>query len=296
MRQPQRFIVLVVTFGLLLAGCGEAERKNGAAVSGPPLADGGPDPTATPGRPGPSGTEWPKPPQATRVRTADPDPNPPQAPQSNVTIPSSLVGTQWYALPTTDKVVALTFDAGANAAAVPSILATLDAYDVPATFFLTGRWVEEYPEYAARIGARYPVANHSYSHPDLTELSDDGVAVEISDGGDRIEAATGRDTHPLFRFPFGASDPRTIGIANSLGYGCINWTVDTRGWQGTSGGQSANLIVDQVVGALRPGEIVIMHVGSHPTDGSTLDADALPRVIEELRARGYGFATIDQYL
>jgi peptidoglycan/xylan/chitin deacetylase (PgdA/CDA1 family) len=54
--------------------------------------------------------------------------------------------------------------------------------------------------------------------------------------------------------------------------------------------------VDRVVDALQPGEIVIMHVGSHPTDRSTLDADALPRVIEELRARGYGFATIDQYL
>jgi peptidoglycan/xylan/chitin deacetylase (PgdA/CDA1 family) len=81
-----------------------------------------------------------------------------------------------------------------------------------------------------------------------------------------------------------------------MGYGCINWTVDTRGWMGTSGGQSADSVYQRVVHAARPGEIVIMHVGSHPTDHSTLDADALPRVIEEIRARGYGFVTLDQSL
>lgn len=44
---------------------------------------------------------------------------------------------------------------------------------------------------------------------------------------------------------------------------------------------------------LQPGEIVLMHVGSHPTDGSTLDADALPRMIDDIRARGYSFVTLE---
>jgi peptidoglycan/xylan/chitin deacetylase (PgdA/CDA1 family) len=202
------------------------------------------------------------------------------------------VGTQWYALPTTEKVVALTFDAGANADAVPSILQTLAEKGVPATFFLTGRWVEVYPEYAAQIGAAYPVANHSYSHPDLTKLSEAEVREEIVKAAAAIKRATGQDTHPLFRFPFGASNGGTIGIVNSLGYGAINWTVDTRGWQGTSGGQRADLIVDRVLAALQPGEIVIMHVGSNPDDHSTLDADALPLVIEQILARGYTFVTV----
>jgi peptidoglycan/xylan/chitin deacetylase (PgdA/CDA1 family) len=111
-----------------------------------------------------------------------------------------------------------------------------------------------------------------------------------------IQRATGKDTHPMFRFPFGASGQHTIELVNSLGYGAINWTVDTRGWQGTSGGQDVDQIVDRVLAALQPGEIIIMHVGSHPTDLSTLDADALPRVIEEIRARGYGFFKVDDYL
>jgi peptidoglycan/xylan/chitin deacetylase (PgdA/CDA1 family) len=193
-------------------------------------------------------------------------------------------------------VVALTFDAGANADGIPAILSTLARYDVPGTFFLTGRWVEVYPQHAAEIGARYPVANHSYSHPDLTKLSDPAVREEINRAAAAIEAATGKTTRPMFRFPFGASDQRTIDLANSLGYGAINWTVDTRGWQGTSGGQDVQKVVDRVLAGLQPGEIVIMHVGSHPTDHSTLDADALPRIIEEIRGRGYDFVTVDQYI
>lgn len=207
-----------------------------------------------------------------------------------------MVGTQWYRLPTSRKVVALTFDAGANADAAPSILSTLAEYGVTGTFFLTGKWVEAYPECAAKIGANYPVANHSYSHPDLTKLLDPAVREEISGGAAAIELATGKDSHPVFRFPFGASNQHMIDLVNSLGYGAINWTVDTRGWQGTSGGQDVQKIVDRVLAGLQPGEIVIMHVGSHPTDRSTLDADALPLIIQEIRARGYGFATIDQYL
>jgi peptidoglycan/xylan/chitin deacetylase (PgdA/CDA1 family) len=50
-----------------------------------------------------------------------------------------------------------------------------------------------------------------------------------------------------------------------------------------------------VVGSLRPGEIVLMHVGSNPDDHSTLDADALPELIDALRARGYGFTTLDRW-
>jgi peptidoglycan/xylan/chitin deacetylase (PgdA/CDA1 family) len=222
-------------------------------------------------------------------------PNPPPTPTPTETsgLPDPLVGTQWYTLPTTRKVVALTFDAGANADAVPSILATLRAEGVPATFFLTGRWVEVYPGYAAEIGAAYPVGNHSYSHPDLTGLSDAEVRDEIRRADDAIEAATGRDPRPLFRFPFGAWSDHLIAVVNDEGYGAINWTVDTRGWMGTSGGQSVDSVVQRVLDAATPGEIVIMHVGSNPDDGSTLDADALPRVIDELRALRYSFVLVD---
>ena len=192
--------------------------------------------------------------------------------------------------------VALTFDAGANGDGVASILATLAAKGVPGTFFLTGKWVQVYPELAARIGASYPVGNHSFSHPDLTTLSDAEVTAEVKTAETAIDAATGRIAKPLFRFPFGASSRHLIDLLNGMGYGCINWTVDTRGWMGTSGGQTADSVRQRVLDALRPGEIVIMHVGSNPDDHSTLDADALPRLIDQLKALGYGFVTLDRFV
>ncbi len=225
-----------------------------------------------------------------------PDPSPKPSPTQPGGLPASLVGKEWTVFPTSKKVVALTFDAGANDAGVASILSTLAAQGVPATFFLTGRWAELYPDEARDIASRHPVGNHSYDHPYLTQLSDDAVRTEISKAGTLIEEATGHDCRPLFRFPFGDSDARTIGIANSLGYGGIRWTVDTLGWKGTSGGESVDDVVARVLAGLQPGEIVLMHVGSNPDDGSTLDADALPRIIEALRARGYGFVTLDQYV
>jgi peptidoglycan/xylan/chitin deacetylase (PgdA/CDA1 family) len=225
-----------------------------------------------------------------------PSPSQTASPVRPSSLPSSLIGTEWVTLPTTQHVVALTFDAGANDAGVASILATLRSEGIPATFFLTGRWTELYPDEARQIGRSYPVGNHTETHPYLTTLSDQQVRNEIESAGEEIRSATGRDDRPMFRFPYGDSDARTIGIANDLGYGGIRWTVDTLGWKGTSGGETADRIVGRVLDGLRPGAIVLMHVGSNPDDGTTLDADSLPRMIEEIRARGYSFVMVPDYL
>ena len=190
--------------------------------------------------------------------------------------------------------VALTFDAGGNDAGVASILATLGARGVPATFFLTGRWTEIYPQQARRIAAAYTVGNHTQTHPHLTDLPDGEVAAEVTGAEQAIRDATGRDPRPLFRFPYGDVDARVLADVHGLGYGGIRWTVDTLGWEGRGAGQSVDSVVARAVGGASPGEIVLMHVGS-AQDGSTLDADALGRIIDGLRAKGYGFASIADY-
>jgi len=76
----------------------------------------------------------------------------------------------------------------------------------------------------------------------------------------------------------------------------VRWSVDTLGWKGTSGGMTAQLVADRAVAGLQPGEIVLMHIGSNPDDGTTLDADALPQVISRIRQAGYGFTTLDAVL
>ncbi|HSR24938.1 MAG TPA: polysaccharide deacetylase family protein, partial [Candidatus Eisenbacteria bacterium] len=211
------------------------------------------------------------------------------------TLPASLSGAEWTRLPTTRPVVALTFDSGGNSAGVAPILAALGQQGVPATFFMTGRWTEVYPDLSRQIASRYPVGNHTYSHPHLTTLTDAQVADEISRGEAAIETATGRDPHPLFRFPYGETDARTLDLLHRQGYGGIRWTVDSLGWKGGSAGQSADTVVSRVLANLQPGEIVLMHVGG-AEDGTTLDADALPRIIAEVRARGYSFVTVGAFV
>jgi peptidoglycan/xylan/chitin deacetylase (PgdA/CDA1 family) len=200
-------------------------------------------------------------------------------------------------IPTGDRIVALTFDAGANADAVPSILSTLAAERVRATFFLTGTFVDQFPDRArAIVAAGHRLGNHSVDHPHFTDLGGSEIRTQIRDAERAIRAGAAADPRPLFRFPYGDRDARTIAAVNALGYVPVRWTVDSLGWQGTSGGRSVAEVVDRVLGAAQPGEIVLMHVGSHPTDRSTLDADALPQVVGGLRERGYRFVTLDALL
>jgi peptidoglycan/xylan/chitin deacetylase (PgdA/CDA1 family) len=221
---------------------------------------------------------------------------PPPAAPTAPGIPQSLLGQDVEVVPTSERVVALTFDAGGNAAGLNSILATLAAEGVPGTFFLTGRWADAHPDAVGAISAAgHRLGNHSVSHPAFTTLSDAALRDEVVEAEASIRAGGG-DPRPLFRFPLGDRDARTIAAVNDLGYLPVRWTVDTLGWQGTSGGMTADTVGDRVVGALQPGEIVLMHVGSHPDDGSTLDADALPEVIAQLRAAGYSFVTLDVLL
>ena len=205
----------------------------------------------------------------------------------------SLLGVDWTRIPTTAPVVALTFDAGANADAVASIRSTLQSRNVPATFFLTGQWVRAFPAEAnALAAAGFLVGNHTDTHPELTTLTDAQVQAQVQNAQRSILLTNGAEVRPLFRFPFGDVDGRVLGLVNGLGYVPVRWTVDTLGWQGTSGGMTVQRVVDRVMAALQPGEIVLMHVGSHPTDGSMLDAAALPQIIDGIRARGYGFVTL----
>lgn len=211
-------------------------------------------------------------------------------------LPARLLATDIEVIPTTKKIVALTFDAGASAAGVRDILRVLENREAKATFFLTGAFASRYPVRSRRIATAHVVGNHTYDHPDLTTLTSAAVLAQIADAERTILTITGENPRPYFRFPFGARDTRTIGLVNGSCYVAVRWTVDTLGWRGTSGGQTVDTVVARVRRALRPGAIVLMHVGANPTDGSTLDADALGRVIRMVRDRGYRVVTLERLL
>ncbi|WP_307490500.1 polysaccharide deacetylase family protein [Pseudarthrobacter defluvii] len=295
-----------------------------APTAGPPSASPSPSPAPPSPQPGPTSPPAPgssppaEEPQETDTPEAGqapveppvtvppvppvPEPEPPEAPAQPpeparpAPFPESLRGQDLTVIPGAGRVVALTFDAGANAAGLPKILSALAARGVAGTFFLTGNWAANNPQAVAQIvAAGHRVANHSMTHPGFTSLGDDLIAQQVR-GAEQAILAAGADPRPLFRFPYGERDTRTIAAVNTLGYVAVRWTVDTLGWKGTSGGASIQTVADRVLAGLQPGEIVLMHIGSNPDDGTTLDADALPQVIDRITAAGYGFATLDAVL
>jgi peptidoglycan/xylan/chitin deacetylase (PgdA/CDA1 family) len=205
-------------------------------------------------------------------------------------LPPASVAGEIVRLQTRQHVVALTFDGGGNADAAKGVLMTLRRQNVPATFFLTGHFVESYPQVARTIGRRYPVGNHTVNHYDLLRLSSASAQREVTRAAAIIQRATGRDTRPYFRFPYGSRNSRTLRMVNALGYASVRWTVDTWGWMGLSQ-QSVAGAARRVMQSLVPGEIVLMHLGSS-RDHSTIDSKALPAVIKLVRARGYRFVTL----
>ncbi|MDP4014381.1 MAG: polysaccharide deacetylase family protein [Candidatus Nanopelagicales bacterium] len=208
-------------------------------------------------------------------------------------LPPRWRGRNVTRLPTKRRVVALTIDCGSGNGAARSMMRTLREKNAEATFFVTGAFARNYPGDVRRMAkAGHTVGNHSDTHPDFRNLSTQQQTKQIKRAGSRITALTGFTPRPWFRFPYGGFSQSSIKLANKHGYAAVGWTVDTLGWLGTSGGQSAQSVIRRVTAAARPGEIVLMHCGANPTDGSKLDAKALPTIIDRLRAKGYEFVRL----
>lgn len=188
----------------------------------------------------------------------------------------------WGGLPT-EKVVALTFDDGPKPGGTEPLLDILVREHVPATFFVIGRHVTEYPELTRKItDAGMEIANHSYTHPNLTRLSEEEIACELLQTQAAIQMATGK-TPRLVRPPGGNWNSKVAGVAKRWGLTACMWTVDVYGSEVISAQQVADAALAQV----QPGSILLMHNGKMST------LQALPTIIHELRRRGYSFATVE---
>jgi peptidoglycan/xylan/chitin deacetylase (PgdA/CDA1 family) len=179
--------------------------------------------------------------------------------------------------------VALTFDDGPSAANTPGVLAALDRYGVKATFFVIGQSADANPGLIREMIRRgHSVQNHTWSHAWLTRYSNETVAAELIAGAAAIERITGVEP-PCWRPPAMAYSDRVDAVANSLGYRRIMWDVDPWDWKHP--GPSA--VASHVLRYTGDGDIVLFHdtVGYSTTN-------ALPAIIEGLRARGLEFDTL----
>jgi peptidoglycan-N-acetylglucosamine deacetylase len=183
--------------------------------------------------------------------------------------------------------VAITFDDGPHATLTPKLLDMLAARKLKATFFIIGQNAVEYPQIMKRIVAEgHELANHSWSHPNLGKMGDDGVRSQLQKTDDAIKAAAGQRT-TLFRPPYGSITARQKQwIYDSFGYRTIIWDVDPFDWKRPG----PAVIRDRIVNQSRPGSIILLH-DIHP--GSI---EAVPQTLDQLTAKGFKFATVSELL
>jgi peptidoglycan/xylan/chitin deacetylase (PgdA/CDA1 family) len=187
---------------------------------------------------------------------------------------------------TTHKIAALTFDDGPSPYSL-QVLDVLRTYHVPATFFLVGVHVLEFPSVLrTEVADGNVLGNHTYDHVDLRLLSSSLARAELAQTQAVIRTATGV-VPQWFRPPYDGVDARVVQLAASEGLYTVVWSVDPRDW--TRPGAQA--IIRGVLNDTRPGSVILLHDGGG--DRSETVA-ALSVIVPTLLSRGYRFVTLDE--
>lgn len=185
-----------------------------------------------------------------------------------------------------DNRVCLTFDAAWGDEDTPLLIEILARYDVKATFFVVGEWVDRCGDSVKALSdAGHEVMNHSDTHPHMPALSEAAMIAELNACNDKIEAITGvRPT--LHRAPYGDYSDQSLDAAASIGMYTIQWDVDSLDWKDLS----AEEITARVTSRVQSGSIVLFHNAAKHTP------EALPAIIETLTAQGYTFCPVSEMI
>jgi peptidoglycan-N-acetylglucosamine deacetylase len=196
--------------------------------------------------------------------------------------PNKLVPV--YCVDTNEKQVAISFDAAWGADKTEKIMDILKEYNVTATFFLVGFWVDKYPELVKKIDANgFEIGTHSNTHPDMTKLSKESAKLELTTCVDMIEKLTEKKVE-LFRPPYGAYNNTVIDVAKELNLIPIQWSVDSLDWKGLS----AKDITTRIINGAKCGAIILCH------NNSDYIVEALPMVLDRLKAKGYKVTSVGE--
>jgi peptidoglycan-N-acetylglucosamine deacetylase len=204
--------------------------------------------------------------------------NPAKAGESSITFSSVHVDGPY---------IAMTFDDGPSATLTQKLLDLLAARHIKATFFVIGENVAEHPEIVARAAREgHEIGNHSWSHPNLARMSDQGVRRQLQQTDDAIKNATSmRPT--LLRPPYGSITAREKRwIHDEFGYRIILWDVDPLDWKRPGPAVVRNRILKET----QRGSIVLSH-DIHP---GTIEA--MPSTLDELAAKGFKFVTVSELI
>lgn len=210
---------------------------------------------------------------------------------SKTTTVSNTVGDRElpiYCVETSEKKVALSFDAAWGNEDTATILEILKKHNVHVTFFMTGGWVESYPDDVKAILADgHDLGNHSENHKDMTQLSNEEAKKELMTVHDKVKKLTGYEMF-LFRPPYGAYDNHVVNIAKECGYYPIQWDVDSLDWKDYG--------VDSIIRTvcehkhLGNGSIILCHNGAKYT------AQALDTMLTNLEEKGYQIVPVSELI
>jgi polysaccharide deacetylase family sporulation protein PdaB len=194
-----------------------------------------------------------------------------------------------YNVKTNQKKVALTFDISWGEKRTGPILDVLEKKGLKkATFFLSSPWAETHPDIVKRIADRgYEVGSHGHRHDNYSGYSEQKIQQQIGKADEILTKLTGKKPK-LIRYPNGDFDKRVLKIADQMGYTSIQWDTDSLDWMNPG----TERIVQRVVKKAHPGDIILMHA----SDSCRQTHEALPQIIDQLKAKGYEFVTVSELI
>ncbi len=188
------------------------------------------------------------------------------------------------------KDIYLTFDNGYENGYTGKILDVLKKEKVPAAFFITGHYLESAPDLVKRMASEgHIIGNHSWHHPDMTTISDEKIIKELETVREGTEKLTGIKHMSYLRPPRGIFSERTIQVANKQGYVHIFWSLAFKDWN-VDQQKGWKYSYDNIMKQIHPGAILLLHTVSKD------NADALEKAIQDLKARGYTFKSLDDFM
>ncbi|WP_100330380.1 delta-lactam-biosynthetic de-N-acetylase [Bacillus xiapuensis] len=188
-----------------------------------------------------------------------------------------------------EKVVYLTFDNGYENGYTASILDTLKKEKVPATFFVTGHYLKSAFDLVKRMNKEgHIIGNHSWNHPDLTQVHDEKLKEELKMVKEKTAQLTKQKEMKYLRPPRGILSERTLKLAKDEGYTHVMWSLAYVDWQ-TNQQKGWKYAYDNIMAQIHPGAVLLLHTVSKD------NAEALPQAIKDLKKRGYRFESLDHY-
>lgn len=212
-------------------------------------------------------------------------------PETAATLSSSLLHEKElpiYCVEQDKPLISISFDAAWGNEDTPQLLEILKKHNVKATFFMTGGWIEKYPDDVKAIAAGgHDLGNHSENHKHMSQISAEECKTELMKPHEKVKKLTGKDMI-VFRPPYGDYNDTLVKVCRENGYHPIQWDVDSLDWKDYDAATIIRRVTEHK--HLGNGSIILCHNGGKHT------AEALDELLSTLKQKGYQLVPISQLI